>query len=352
MEISTLAGLFDVHYRVKEIRGKQTPLAKLNLVIDWEIFRPILDASFAKEPKGLGGRPSFDKILMFKITVLQRYYNLSDEQAEFQIKDRFSFMDFLGLSLTDKVPDEKTIWAFKEHISKDGLSQKLFELFTNTLSSNGIIAKEGSIVDASFVDVPRQRNKKDENADLKQGAIPLEFAKLDTNGKQSILAQKDCDARWATKNSEKHFGYKNHVNADKSTKIITRYSVTNAAPHDSTELTKIVDNNDKALYADSAYRSKEIEGYLASIGCESFVHEKGYRNNPLTDTQKESNKAKSKIRARVEHIFGFMTNSMNKGLELKVIGKQRIESLVGLLNLTYNLFRYEQLVRFQRVRAI
>ena len=219
-----MAGLFDVHYRVKEIRGKQTPLAKLNLVIDWEIFRPILDASFAKEPKGLGGRPSFDKILMFKITVLQRYYNLSDEQAEFQIKDRFSFMDFLGLSLTDKVPDEKTIWAFKEHISKDGLSQKLFELFTNTLSSNGIIAKEGSIVDASFVDVPRQRNKKDENADLKQGAIPLEFAKLDTNGKQSILAQKDCDARWATKNSEKHFGYKNHVNADKSTKIIITIS--------------------------------------------------------------------------------------------------------------------------------
>ena len=98
-----MAGLFDVHYRVKEIRSKQTPLAKLNSVIDWEMFRPLLDASFVKEPKGLGGRPSFDKILMFKITVLQRYYNLSDEQTEFQIKDRFSFMDFLGLSLTDKV---------------------------------------------------------------------------------------------------------------------------------------------------------------------------------------------------------------------------------------------------------
>ncbi len=72
----------------------------------------------------------------------------------------------------------------------------------------------------------------------------------------------------------------------------------------------------------------------------------------MTDTQKESNSNKSKIRARVEHIFGFMTNSMNKGLELKAIGKQRIESLVGLLNLTYNLFRYEQLVRLQRARAM
>jgi len=347
-----LTGLFDVHYRVKEIRSKQTPLVKLNSVIDWEMFRPLLDASFAKEAKGLGGRPSFDKILMFKILVLQRYYNLSDEQTEFQIKDRFSFMDFLGLSFGDKVPDEKTIWVFKDNISKNGLSQKLFDLFTNTLSSCGIIAKEGSIIDASFVDVPRQRNTRDENADIKKGAIPLEFAKLDKNNKQSVLAQKDCDARWTSKNHERHFGYKNHVNADKSTKIITRYSVTSASPHDSTEVTNIVDGSDKALYADSAYRSKKIEIYLASVGCQSLVHEKGYRNKELTDTQKESNRAKSKIRARVEHIFGFMTNSMNKGLELKAIGKQRITSLVGLLNLSYNLFRYEQLVRLHGVKVI
>lgn len=148
-----------------------------------------------------------------------------------------------------------------------------FFSLTPCLSSNGIIAKEGSIVDASFVDVPRQRNKRDENADIKQGAIPLEFAKLDKNGKQNFLHKKivTLDGR---QRIAKHFGYKNHVNADKGTKIITRYSVTSAAPHDSTELTKIVDDNDKALYADSAYRSKEIEGYLASIGCESFVHEK------------------------------------------------------------------------------
>jgi hypothetical protein len=155
----------------------------------------MLDSSFAKEQKGMGGRPPFDRVLMFKILVLQRYYNLSDEQTEFQIKDRFSFMDFLGLSLGDKVPNEKTIWLFKENISKSGLSQKLFNIFTDTLEYNGIIAKEGSIVDASFVEVPRQRNTRDENSDIKQGAIPIEFAKKDRNGKRSKLAQKDCDAR-------------------------------------------------------------------------------------------------------------------------------------------------------------
>ena len=194
---------------------------------------------------------------MFKITVLQRYYNLSDEQAEFQIKDRFSFLDFLGLSLTDKVPDEKTIWAFKEHISKDGLSQKLFELFTNTLSSNGIIAKEGSIVDASFVDVPRQRNTREENDAIKQGNTPESFEE-----NPAKLSQKDTDARWTTKNNERHFGYKNHVNADAATKLITKFTTSSASLHDSQALEEIVDQHDKRLFADSANTGKTIQGYL------------------------------------------------------------------------------------------
>ena len=106
------------------------------------------------------------------------------------------------------------------------------------------------------------------------------------------------------------------------------------------------------LYADSAYRSEKIEEYLKSKNCESQVHEKGYRGHPLSEEQKESNNIKSKTRARVEHIFGFMTNSMNNALYMTSIGLQRIESNIGLLNLTYNLFRYEQLVRLQKVKAM
>ena len=86
--------------------------------------------------------------------------------------------------------------------------------------------------------------------------------------------------------------------------------------------------------------------------CASFIHEKGYRNNPLTQEQKESNNTKSKIRARVEHIFGFMTNSMNDALHMKCIGIKRVKDSIGLLNLTYNLFRYEQLVRLQKVKVM
>ncbi|HFU76815.1 MAG TPA: IS5 family transposase [Arcobacter sp.] len=196
--------------------------------------------------------------------------------------------------------------------------------------------------DASFVDVPRQRNLREENSDSKK----------DKNGTRSKLSQKDTDARWMTKSGKRHFGYKNHINADTTTKLITKFSVSSAAPHDSTEIENLVDEDDNTLYVDSAYRSKEIETYLKSKNCKSQVHEKGYRNHPLSEEQKESNNIKSKTRARVEHIFGFMTNSMNNALHMTSIGLQRIESSIGLLNLTCNLFRYEQLVRLQKVKTM
>ena len=290
--------------------------------------------------------------MMFKILILQKYYNLSDEQTEFQIKDRLSFMQFLGLQIGDKVPDEKTIWLFKEQLKEKKLSEELFNLFTGQLIGHGIVAKEGSIVDASFVDVPRQHNTREENADIKKGAIPLSFAKKDNNGKRSKLSQKDTDASWMTKGGERHFGYKDHVNVDNKTKLITKYSVSGASPHDSTELENLIDETDNQLHADSAYRSEKIEKYLKDKDCTSFIHEKGYRANPLSLKQKESNTIKSKIRARVEHVFGFMTNSMHNALRMRCNGKERIKSAIGLLNLTYNLFRYEQLVRLQKVKMI
>ena len=155
-----------------------------------------------------------------------------------------------------------------------------------------------------------------------------------------------------TKNSEKHYGYKNHVNADAATKLITKFVTSSASLHDSQKIEELISRDDKRLYADSAYRSQKIESYLWLKNCKSFVHEKAYRSKPLTYVQERANSIKSKIRVRVEHVFGQMTNSMNKGLDLKAIGKERIESTIGLLNLTYNLFRYEQLVRLHKVKMM
>ena len=339
-----MAGLFDYEYQLDEIKKHQPPLQKLNEIIDWEIFRKPIEEALYVEPKSNAGRKPYDKLLMFKIVILQRYYNLSDGQTEFQIKDRLSFLDFLGLQIGDTVPDEKTIWLFKEQLKEKNLSKKLFDIFTNKLTSNGVVAKEGTLVDASFVRVPKQRNKKDENADIKKGAIPLEFGE-----NKNKLAQKDCDARWVTKYKTNEFGYKDHTSVDQKTKVITNYEVTTSSTHDSQSIKDLISEDDKILYADSAYKSQEIEDYLKTKNVKSKIIHRAYRNKTLTMEQQKENSKHSKTRVRVEHTYGTFKTSMNNALHLKAIGIERIKSLVGLVNLTYNLLRYEQLVRLKGI---
>ena len=120
-------GLFDEEDRLRVLSKLGDSLEKLNEKINWEIFKPILKKALNKEAKGLGGRPAYDYVLMFKIIILQRLYNISDDQTEYQINDRVSFMRFLGLELKDKVPDAKTIWLFKEKLIEARVSKKLFE---------------------------------------------------------------------------------------------------------------------------------------------------------------------------------------------------------------------------------
>ena len=187
-----------------------------------------------------------------------------------------------------------------------------------------MIAKEGSMVDASFVDVPRQRNSKDDNDTIKAGGVPTQFGK-----NKHKLVQKDTDACWAKKSQETHFGYKNHVNVDQHSKLINKYCVSSASQHESQLLEDLVDKDDVQLYADSAYRSQDIERYLQGVKCRSQIHEKGVRGNPLSEQQKANNRKKSKTRARVEHVFGFMTNSMHDGLHMRQIGQQKIKSCIG-----------------------
>ncbi len=159
-------GMFDEEDRLRKLTRLGDSLERLN-VIDWTVFRPVLTCAFQKERKSNAGRPSYDHLMMFKILVLQRLYNISDDQTEYQINDRMSFMRFLGLSLSDTVPDAKTIWAFRETLTRAGASEELFELFNRQLEAQGVITHTGTIVDATFVDAPRQRNTREENKSIK-----------------------------------------------------------------------------------------------------------------------------------------------------------------------------------------
>ena len=333
-------GFWDQDIRLSKLSQLGDPLEKLNKGVYFEMFRTYLEDNLTKEPQGKGGRPPYDYVLMFKILILQRYYNLSDDQVEYQVNDRMSFMRFLNLTIADDIADSKTVWHFRERLIDLDLIEGLFSLFFKELERLNLVVNEGKIIDASFVEVPRNRNNREENKQIKEGIVPDRIA-----SNPHIQSQKDLDARWTKKNNVSYYGYKNHVKQDATSKLIVSYGVTSASPHDSQELDNLLTDSDKgeALYADSAYSGEPCEKIISGAAMINQVCEKGTKNHPLTDEQKANNRGKSKVRARVEHIFGFMENSMNH-MYIECIGIKRATAVIGLMNLTYNMFRKIQLM--------
>lgn len=325
--------LFDFHRRMHQLSEKNDPLERLN-VVEWEIFRKLLKKVTKKLPGGVG-RPPFDEVMMFKILILQRLYDLSDEQTEYQIKDRLSFMRFLGFDFHSDVPDENTIRNFREKLNEHKLMRKLFDRFNRMLDEKGLISKKGSIIDATIIDVPRQRNTREENEQIKNGETPADWEQ-----NQNKMAQKDTDARWLKQNGRTYYGYKNHARVDRKSKLVEDYTVTPASTHDSEAAAQIIKSapNDTPLYADSAYHSKVINALIKSKKLEDKVIAKAYRNKPLRKSQIRRNRGISRIRARIEHVFGDMEKI--GGDFIRTIGKSRAEFQVGLINLVYNMRRF------------
>ena len=341
-------GLFDEQETQEKLSKIGNPLEMISRVVDFEMFRDKLESKLLNQNKknNAGAKP-YDVVIMFKIMILQRYYGLGDTQIEYQIYDRLSFKKFLGLASGDKVPDEKTVWLFRENITNSGLVEEIFSQFVSYLESKGLIMNEGKMVDASFTIAPRQRNTREENKNIKEGKGD-ELWSDEPNKKR----HKDIDARWTKKNNETFFGYKNHAKVDKKGKFIDKYKVTDASVHDSQPLDDLLDEQDAGqdFFGDSAYTGEDQEKVIKKYEMNNKTHEKGYRNKPLTEEQKANNREKSKTRARVEHVFGFMEQSMN-GLVIKSVGIKRATGIIGLINLTYNLFRYEQVIRLNILEA-
>ena len=342
-------GFFDIAERAEKLTRMGDPLVGLNERIDWEAFRPDLSRVYDKPRKSNAGAKPIDVVLMFKILVLQQLHNLSDDRIEYQVRDRLSFMRFLGLQLEDRVPDAKTVWLFRERLKEEGLINDLFVRFDEQLAEQGYMARAGQMIDATFIEVPRQRNTREENDRIKAGETPAEWMLPENKRK---LRQKDVDARWAKKNNESHYGYKNHVNVDQANKLIHCYDVTDASVHDSQVFDHLLDEMEqedgerRAVFADSAYRSEEKEAQLAAIGIPSQISEKGVRNGPLTETQKATNKAKATVRARVEHVFG--AQAQMGGHIVRTIGLLRAWFKIGMMNLVYNMVRLGQLHKRDR----
>jgi transposase, IS5 family len=344
-------GFFDIDDRLRRLSDLGDQLEAFRVVLDFEIFRPELDAALAYSDGARGGRPPFDPVMMFKILVIQATNNLSDERAEFLINDRLSFMRFLGLGLSDRIPDARTIWLFREKLTNAGAIGPLFERFDATLRQSGYIAMSGQIVDASLIAAPRQRNSEDEKKAIKEGRIPDDW-----KDKPAKLRQKDRDARWTVKFTKAKpredgslptvdlaipvFGYQNHISIDCGFGFIRQWSATDAAAYEGRRLREgLLDKTNTAsgVWADTAYRSAANEEFMGKNGFVSHVHRKKPKGRAMPGAIRRANNAKSKIRSKVEHVFAEQKDRMD--LFIRTIGIARANMKIGLANFVYNIKR-------------
>jgi transposase, IS5 family len=335
-------GLFDAEQLRERVAATDHPLWRINEIVEWERFQPIIDGVFNSTPNGPGGRPSYDRMMMFKILILKQLYNIPDEQMEQRLLGDLFFRHFLGLTFSDPTPDQKTIWLFQDTLSDAGVILDLFDAFNQQLATHRLMTKSGVIIDATIVPVPVQHISSKDRETLDKGEIPEEWIK-----RPAIARQRDTDAEWTKKHGKSYFGYKNHIKVDKDEKLIQTWEVTPANDHDSQPLPTLLDEEQDAsqeLYADAAYVGEPIRRVLRGCKMKDRRHKKAFKNSPLNDYQKRQNRRKSKIRARVEHVFGAVRMQMSD-IRIRNIGRIRATFVIGMRNLIYNIRRWDYLRR-------
>jgi transposase, IS5 family len=346
------AGFFDVDERLRALSAAGDPLERLASVVDFELFRAELEAALQRSDRNKGGRPPYDAVAMFRVLVLQTLYTLSDEQAEYQLKDRLSFARFVGLALHEPVPDATTIWLFREQLVRAGAIERLFARFDAALREAGYLAMGGQIVDATIIQARPARLTAEEKVVVRQGKVPEGWT-------LARKAQIDRDARWTLKRGRKRppngrdgssrrqaiaiavpvFGYKNHVGIDRAHGLIRTWSVTHAAAHDGGQLGALLDpaNTASGVWADTAYRSAANLELLARRGRVAHLQRKKPRGRPMPRHVARGNAKRGKVRAAVEHVFAAQKRRL--GLVIRTVGAARARAKIGLANLAYNLTR-------------
>ena len=337
------------------------PLEVLAAMVDFEHFRDWLVEGLGYGDGRKGGRPAFDPVAMFKVLILQAQHNLSDARMEFMIRDRLSWMRFLDFDLGAPTPDENTIRLYRNKLTETGTLSRVMKAFDWQLHKKGYIPMSGQIVDASLVPAPKQRNTEDERAAIKAGKSAREI----WPDRPNKAAQKDTDARWTLKIGGKVryrldgtplpmiavpvFGYKSHISIDRRFGFIREAMVTSASEADGRQLMHLVSvgNTSSEVWADSAYRSRRNEKWLARRMFTSRIHRRKPAGKPMPRATARANAKKSSIRAAVEHVFAHQKNRF--GLFIRTIGLARAEAKLTLANLAYN---FDRLIFHERRNAM
>ena len=344
------AGLFGLSDHLKRLSAHGDPLEVLARVVDVEAFRPTLDAALGYSDGKQGGRPPYDPVTMLKVLVLAAQNNVADARMEYLIRDRLSWLRFLGFDLGAPTPDANTIRLFRERLTQAGALDDVFAAFDRQLKDRGYLPMGGQIVDATLVAAPKQRNTDAEKAAVKDGKVAREI----WPDEPAKAAQKDTDARWTLKFAKARptadgrqqpdiaipsFGYKSSVSICRAFGFIRKGKTTDGARFDGRMLRDVVtkDNTASDVWADTAYRSQSNEKWLKAQGRVSRIHRRKPRGKPMPENIRRGNATKSKVRARVEHVFAHQKAIM--GLFIRTIGIKRAEAKITLANLAYNMHR-------------
>jgi len=344
-------GLFDTDERLRALSAAGDPLERLAATVDFELFRPELEAALARADRSRGGRPPYDAVLMFRVLILQALYTLSDEQTEYQLRDRLSFMRFAGLGLHEAVPDAKTIWLYREQLTRAGALIRAFERFDAALRERGYLAMGGQIVDATVIEARRPRLSKEEKAAVREGKVPQGWSRARTR-------QIDREGRWTVKRGRKRkpppegaprraageiavpvFGYKNHLGIDRVHGFVRRFVVTHVARHDGSQLGAVLDpaNTASDVWADTAYRSRSNLSLLRRRGLKAQFQRAKPRGRSMPPHIARGNRTRAQVRSRVEHVFAAEKGCM--GLVVRTVGLVRATAKITLANLVYNMRR-------------
>ncbi len=282
-------------------------LSDVGKTLDWDVFRPLLESMYANK-SGKGSHPNVDVILMFKIQLLEVWYNLSDLAVEREIYDRLSFWHFLGCP--DKIPDNSTIWLFRERMSESGVDTLVWQEFQRQLDMKCLKIEQGMIQDATFVYAEPGHCKKD------------------TPRGEQAKTRRDKDGKIMSKNGKMHYGYKLHTIMDTTHDLIRRIETTTANVHDSQ-----VDLSEKGevVYRDRGYQGAKCKGYSATM-------KRGARGHPIGIRDKLRNMRISRKRSKGERPYAVIKNIFHAGL-VKVTTLQRVRVKNMLAAFCYNIYQ-------------
>jgi transposase, IS5 family len=275
--------------------GGNAVLEKVAAFLDWE---PI-DRLLSPVRGGVMGAPAYPALMMFKALLLQRWYALSDPALEEALKDRLSFRHFLGVGLSEALPDHSSLWRFREDLGAD-LSNRIFAEIGRQIEAAGFVLKQSTLIDASLVPAAVNAPKKPE-APLPPDADGRPASKL-------VRSELDPDAAWTRKDGSYYFGYKIHAAMDEKSRIIRRVLVTPANVNESEPADRLICGDERSVLADKAFDSHARRAMLKDMRIVNGIMRRGHPRRPLTRSEIRRNKRIGKRRGAIESLFSLFKN--------------------------------------------